>query len=255
MASKRVLLSVGALILALVAGLASYSYLHDVQSRAYHNAKLVKVYTVSGPIPKGTTGTAVISKGLVKRGQIPQQFLPSDAVTDLASIRNDVTATNLAPGQILSSSLFQTPAEAAATSTPAQAIPKGDVAITVAVDAVHGVAGLIRPGDQVDILVQTTTGTEQFLYQNVDVLAVGTSMANGVTTTGAANTTSSTAPSSAGAGLITFAVPANAAQHIALAQSGGATGSLYLALVPPGNNATAEPAINEASLIPASVTP
>lgn len=252
--SRRTLLAIAALILAAVAGLASYSYLHNVQNRAYHNAKLVGVYTLSGPVPAGTTGAAVISQGLVRQGKIPQQYLPADAVTDLATIRSEVAATRLSSGQILESGLFTNPATAAA-ATPAQAIPHGDVAITVSVDSVHGVAGLIRPGNLVDILVETAPGVEQFLYQNVSVLAVGTSLTPAANVTASSSSSSTTVPSNTG--LITFAVPADAAQRIALAQSGGGgvQGSLYLTLVPPDNQAQPLPPISPSNLIPASIVP
>lgn len=255
MTSRRVILAVVALVLAVVAGVASYSYLNDVQNRAYHNAKLVKVYKVSGAIAQGTTGATAISRGLIKQGQIPQQFLPTDAVTDLASIRSDIAVANLAPGQIVASSLFASPQTAVASA--AQAIPKGDVAITVSVDQVHGVAGMIRPGDMVDILVQTTGGVERFLYQNVSVLAVGTALNPGTTVTATnGSTTATTAPSSS-SGLLTFALPPDAAAHIALAASGGGgvIGSFYLALVPPGNQASPQVPVSQSNLIPATLTP
>jgi hypothetical protein len=95
---------------------------------------------------------------------------------------------------------------------------------------------------------------EQFLYQNVDVLAVGTTVVpSGVAT--AQSSTPTTTPPSSGSGLITLAVPADAAARIALVQSGGVAGSMYLALVPPGNAPTAQAPINQASLIPATLSP
>lgn len=251
MASKRLLLSVTALVLALVAGLATFTYLRGVQKRAYHNASLVKVYTVSAPIARGTSGTAVIGGNVLKQGQIPAQYLPSDAVTDLATIRNEVASANLAPGQILESDLFVAPASTVSSSATAQAIPKGDVAISISVDSVRGVAGLIRPGDLIDILAQVTPGNEQFLYQNVNVLAVGTTVVqSGVVTTQTAN-----AGSTSGSGLLTLAVPADAALRIALAENSSVSGSIYLALVPPGNQASAQTPISQSNLIPANLTP
>jgi Flp pilus assembly protein CpaB len=253
--SKRTLLSVAAVVLAMIAGLATYSYLHGVQNRAYRNATLVNVYRISASISKGTPGSALVSGKLVQIGQMPQQFLPSDAVTDLASIQHEVAAANLAPGQILESDLFVAPVSTTSSgSSTAQAIPKGDVAITVSVDAVHDVAGMVQPGDKVDIFIQDSTGAERFLYQNVDVMAVGTSVApSGVATAQATSPT--TAPHAAGSGLITFAVPPDAAARIVLAANGGATGSLYLALVPPGNTPSAQAPIAKSNLIPASLTP
>lgn len=254
MRSRRIILAAIALALAVVAGIASYSYLNAVQRRAYHNAQLVPVYTLSAPVAVGTPGATVLSRGLIKRAQIPRQYLPADAVTDLATIRGDIAVANLVTGQILEQGLFEAPS--AAISSAAEAVPAGDVAITVSVDAIHGVAGLIHPGDEVDILVQDPVGVEQFLYQDVRVLAVGTELAP-VSNVAATSASSATTVAPATSGLITFAVPPRAAARIALAQSDGAgvTGPLYLALVPPGSTPTKQPAINQASLIPASVSP
>ena len=258
MGGRRTVITAVALVLAVLAGGAAYLYLHDVQRRAYNNATLTTVYTVQSAIPHGTPASTVIAKGLVKRAQIPEQFLPSGAVTDLATIRNEVAAADLSKGEVLVAGQFASPT--ALVNSPSAAVPKGDVAITVSVDPVHGVAGLVHPGDQVDVLIETSAGAEQFLYQNVPVLAIGTSVAPGANVTAtntAANTTATTTAPAAASGLVTFAVPAAAAQRIALAESGGGgvTGSLYLALVPPGNTAAPLPPINSSNLIPATPTP
>jgi Flp pilus assembly protein CpaB len=156
----------------------------------------------------------------------------------------------VAPGAVLESGTFMTPTalSEAAASAVAKSIPTGDVAVTVSIGSiVNRVAGFIRPGDQVDMLVQPSAGVWQFLYQNVNVLAVGPDYSAGNTTAQATNPAAVAADATA----ITFAVPAVAAARILAASSHG----LYLALVPPGNVATAQPAINQDNLIPATVTP
>jgi Flp pilus assembly protein CpaB len=225
--------------------------MHNVQKRADHNATLVGVYTVTAPIPRGTTGASVIAGNLVKRGQIPLKYMPSDAITDLASIREEVAAVSLAPGQVVEKSLFVSPEalRAATASAAAKAIPSGDVGITVSIDSVvNRVAGLIRPGDQVDMLIQPSPGVWQFLYQNVNVLAVGSNISPSGTAT--AQNAKAVAAADASA-LVTFAVPADAAPRVIIAAKEG----LYLALVPPGSAAAAQPTISQANLIPATVTP
>lgn len=250
--SPRTMIVGLALVLAAGAAGTSWAYLNSVQTRAYHGAKLTSVYVVSGPVPQGTTGAALAH--LIKKGEIPTQYRPADAITDLATIQGEQTLTNLTTGEVLSSGLFATPSHTTATG-PAAAIPTGDVAITVSVDPVHGVAGLIEAGDQVDVLVSINTNTERFLYQNVPVLAVGSQLASTATdsTVDPPSTTAATPTSS----LITFAVPPAAAERIALAESDGAgvTGSLYLALVAPGEHASATGAVGPNNLIPANLSP
>lgn len=250
MQSRRLLLSVTAIVLAVVAGLASYVYLHNKQKKTDQGAALVYVYTVTSPISRGTPGSSVITGSFVKRGQIPAKYVPSDAVSDLASIQNEVAAVSLAPGAVLESGSFMTPTalSLASASAVAKAIPSGDIAITVSVGSlVNRVAGLIQPGDQVDMLIQPTASTWQFLYQNVPVLAVGPVYSSGDTTAQATNPSAAAADATA----ITFSVPADAAARILAASSHG----LYLALVPPGNVASAQPPISQDNLIPASITP
>ena len=242
-----------ALVLALVAGGTAYFYLRDVQSRAYQNAKLTRVYVVENPIPRGTPYATMVSGNFVKQAEIPNQFKPLDAVTDLATLQGEVAISNLTQGQVLSSDLFVSQTTAASTTTGA--IPKGDVAISVSVGSVQDVAGLVQPGDLVDVLIEVNGTSERFLYQNALVLAVGTTVAV------PANSSSQVASSPSSAtlvtsGLVTFAVPPAAAARLAFIQSGGGgAGSLYLALVPPNNKPQRQPPVNGGNLIPATLTP
>lgn len=271
MRGRRSVIVAVALVLGVVAGGAAYAFLHNVQQRAYNGAKLADVYVASGTIPKGATGAAAVGAGLITKTQIPAKFRPAGTVTDLAAIQGQVATADIPSGQVVVGGLFASPAAVAGTA--AQTIPKGDVAITVSVDPVHGVAGLPQPGDQVDILVSLNHGLQEaFLYQNVPVLAVGTALANRPTqatataaTTGAGgqaggqagNQAAASAPAPApSSNLVTFAVPPEAAARIAFAQEGGGgVDGIYLALVPPGNAPVAPPAIGSANVIPASRVP
>lgn len=257
MRGRRSVIVAVALVLGVVAGGASYAFLHSVQQRAYNGAKLTDVYVADATIGRGVTGAAAVGGGLIKKTQIPAKFEPAGTITDLAAIQSEVATSDIPAGQIVVGGLFASPASTA--STASQDIPKGDVAITVSVDPVHGVAGLIQPGDQVDILIGTPPG-ETYLYQNVPVLAVGTTMVNRSPATVTSAQTPAAAPAPApSSNLITFAVPPDAAARIAYAQNnGGGSGNstLYLALVPPGSTPSATPpVINPSNLIPASRIP
>ena len=263
MRGRRSLIVLLALALGIVAGGAAYLYLQGVQTRAYHNARLVAVYEVVQAIPRGTSGATALQDGLISKTNVPLQFRPATAVGDLATIRNDVAVADIPAGQVVVDGLFALPATVA--STAAQTIPKGDVAITISVDQVHGVAGLIQAGDQVDILVLLAPGNkETSLYQNVPILAVGSNLvsptatetaSSGSPSTGATtNTTAPPAPAVSTSGLVTFAVPLAAAARIALAEAGSG-GSIYLALVPPGSAPVPISPISTQNLIPASLTP
>jgi pilus assembly protein CpaB len=234
--SRRTVIIAAALILAALAFAGNVMYLKGAQKRAYNNAQLVKVFVVKKEIPKGLTGDQAISQNYVGSADIPQQFYPGTAVKDIGDIKSKVAINALPVGALVLNGQF-VPASVAQVTT-AQQVEAGNVAITVSVDQVHGVAGLLMPGDKVNMVVVATdknnedTQFARVLYQNVKILAIGTKTApQAGDTTG---TEAKAATAEAASGLITFTVPLDAAQRIALATAGGsANSSLYLTLVPP----------------------
>jgi pilus assembly protein CpaB len=229
-----------AVVVALVAAGAIYSYLNSVQDRAYNNAKLVKVYRVDKDIKKGLPGETAIDQNYVKSGDIPQKYRPTTALTDINAIRGKVALNDLSSGQIVVDGMFVEPR--AATVSFAQRIPPGQVAVTIQVDTIRGVAGLIVPGDQVNMLASAPDG-ERYLFQNVNVLAVGNTPAP------QPGDTTATTVAASGGGLMTFAVPPLAAAKIAIA-----TG-VYLTLVPPGNQPVPVPPVNPNNIFTGPLTP
>jgi pilus assembly protein CpaB len=250
MTSKRTVVVAVAVAVGVLASVLSYVFLNNAQNDAYHNAKLVSAYVITKPIPRTLSGADAASGGYLQQKKIPAEFRPSSAVTNLAAIRNDSADANLPAGEIVVNGMFVSPETIA--SVAAETVPAGDVAISVSVDQVHGVAGLIHPGDKVDILVDLNGNQETYLFQSVPVLAVGTTLVPTPGTNSTATASSATTPSN----VITFAVSPADAARIALADSdgGGVTGGIYLALEAAGNTPGAPTTINGSNLIPASTT-
>jgi pilus assembly protein CpaB len=250
MSSKRTVVVCVAVAVGVLASVLSYVFLNNAQNDAYHNAKLVSAYVIAKPIPRTLSGADAESGGYLQQKKIPAEFRPSSAVTDLSAIKDDSADANLPAGEIVVSGMFVSPDTIA--SVAAETVPAGDVAISVSVDPVHGVAGLIHPGDKVDILVDLNGNQETYLFQAVPVLAVGTTLVPTPGTASSATSSSSTQTSN----VITFAVSPDDAARIALADSdgGGVTGGIYLALEAAGNAPTASTTINSSNLIPASTT-
>lgn len=251
MAARRTVILIAAVVVAAIAAVAVYSYLTTVQDRANKDAKLVKVFVVKKDIAKGLPGEQALDQGFIKPDQINVKFRATTALTDVNVIRGRVALTNLAANQVVVDGQFVDPK--VATVSSAQRIPAGNVAITIQVDQVRGVANLVQPGDKVNMLVSIRSGKEEYLYQNVPVLFVGSQAAPQP-----GETTATTQPATAtqGSGLITVAVTPLAAQRIAFvstgggASGGGGGGSIYLTLVPPDNNPTPMGAIDTNSVIP-----
>jgi Flp pilus assembly protein CpaB len=213
--------------------------LHNVQKNAYKNATLASAYVVTKPIPLGFSGASAVSGGYFKQESIPVEIRPATALTDLTSVQSQVASAGFSPGQVLVSGMFISPTQAALTFS--QQIPTGDVAVTVSIDNVHGVAYLPSAGDKVDLMI-TVNGAESFLLQNVPILAVGQSTATASTI----GETPTTTPDNT-SGLYTFAVRPGDAERIAFAQQTGL--GIYMALVPPNNPVITPPSTNDSNVL------
>jgi pilus assembly protein CpaB len=241
MTPKRTIVVIAAVALGVVAATLSYVYLNNAQQRAYHNAKMVKTYVVVKAVPQTLNGTDAVNGGYLAQKSLPAEVVPSAAVTDLATIEGKEASSSFSIGQVVVASMFVSPtAEAGAFS---QSIPAGDVAVTISVDQVHGVAGLAVPGDKVDLLITQGT-TENALLQNVPVLAIGQQSANQGATSSNGSASTTTALTS---GFFTFGVKPADAARIALAQQQSL--GIYLLLVPPNNPVVPIPSVDVGGIL------
>jgi pilus assembly protein CpaB len=230
-----------AVVLAGIAAVTTLVYVRGIESRAFDRAALVEVFVATAEIPKGTPGEKAAAVA-IKAAKIPAKFRPGTAITDLATIKGKVALAGLSPNTVIVQGQFVEPRTAQVTFS--QRIPAGNVAITVSVDQVHGVAGLLVPGDRVNVLV-SEGGSQRVLFQNVTIIAIGT--------TAAPQPGETAQVQNPGSGLITFAVPPDAASRIAYAAS--QAGGLYLTLVPQDNPTVDVPTVNAGNLFSGGKTP
>jgi hypothetical protein len=110
------------------------------------------------------------------------------------------------------------------------------------------VGNLLFPGDQVNIFVNDKVNgqpVQRLLYQNVDILYIGSS--------GAPQPGETAAVTNPSSGVITFSAPVDAAERIIFASQGD--GGLYLALVPRNNKPVTPPIIGHDQLFGGTLTP
>ena len=121
----------------------------------------------SGHIASG----ARLDKTMVELKQIPRAFIQPGALTAVAIAEGQVALAPFAPGeQILANKLTTTGVALAL------AVPPGKRAVTIAVDPASSVAGLLKPGDLVDVLATVEEGGSLrtfALIQASPVLAIG----------------------------------------------------------------------------------
>lgn len=184
MAKKKLLLAaviVGALAVALL-------MVYVNQQNTLHDNELgekVTVVVASRPVPAGTP----LERGLMNYSSVPKKYLPPNPIMeDQADLFLGATLTvNVEPGQYIQTSDF---ARTEISRDLAAKVPQEERAMSIPVDAISGVSGLLRPGDRVDLLGtfpvtqedQLIPGSDgeksvgyvtMTLLQNVTLLAVG----------------------------------------------------------------------------------
>jgi pilus assembly protein CpaB len=119
---------------------------------------------------------------LVEVKEIPEEFVAPQAITDPAELRGYVALAPIMAGeQILRTKISQ---PGSLTGLSYQVSP-GKRAVTIPIDAMRGVAKLLKPGDRVDMIASVTSGAGQnqkreikAIMQNVIILATGTNVQN-----------------------------------------------------------------------------
>ena len=125
-----------------------------------------------------STAARPLDAGLLRaRPRSPEEFLPPTAITPtIDTILAKVAVTDLAANQVLVEDMFVDPVDSLITAARRIA-DRPASPITISVDDVRGVAGLIVPGDFVNMMVVPADGC--------DVQAAGEGEATTPTTTAA----------------------------------------------------------------------
>lgn len=260
MSSRRTLILIAAVLVGAIAAYALFSYVGGIEDEANDNAERVEIFKIVGDIPKGTFGDEAFAQGLIKKDVIAKEYRPGTAITSPAQIDGLVAISDLPANQVVVSNQFVSQAES--LSTFSSLLKNNEVAITVSIDQVRGVAGLLVPGDFVNVLVTGASGggdagataasgsqvysqPARYLFQKVQILAVGQTrkLEPGETAVTNADGTTTTSTTS---GLLTFALPAEAAQRIASVEAG----AFYLTLVPKDYQPTPLPPLDVNAALP-----
>jgi pilus assembly protein CpaB len=249
--SRRTLILIAAIVIGALAAYAVVTYVGGIEDRANENAERVPVVRIREDIPRGTLGNDAVEFDLVETSEIAQEFFPATAISPdaLDTILAKAAVADLARGQVLVEGMFVDPIDSQITA--ARRIADDNVAVTISVDNIRGVAGLIVPGDFVNVMVSQDTGlcgggqaegegqeagggqstavlcrTARVLYQEVQVLFIDQSPIPlpGEQT----GTPEGEAPTAVNTGLVTFQVPPEAAQIMAAVPPDG----FYLTLLP-----------------------
>ena len=236
MGHRRTLIAAAAVILAAVSGIGVYFYVSSADQRAERGVAVVEAFVAAQDIPKGTTGQAAVADGLITTAKVLRGSIPPGAVTDTSLLKGKVAAATIGARQFITASSFLAPAQGGGGSLAAALGGQGLVAVTISVDAAHGVANSIAPGDHVDIAV-VGEGGAQYLLQDVRVLAVGQE-----TSASAQGSNGQPSNAAASSGLITFQVTPADALRVETAAKAGAVYLSLRSLAASGSGPTTVPA-------------
>jgi pilus assembly protein CpaB len=189
------------MLLSLLVGIGTYSYLLTYQSRVESENSLSSVYVAKQEIPQGTSLAEIKDQTLLEIRRLPLKALPIDALTPNSNLDvNLKTRGPLSSGQILVANYFS------ADTNPevGLAIPKGMFAIAISLDDVARVGNFVAPGARVAVFSTATdrSGSVQtkVLLNEALVLSVGSQtlqMTNGALATASPIVTVALSPSDA----------------------------------------------------------
>lgn len=221
--SSRITVITLAVVFAATATLGVFLYARGLQENAETTTDTVGVVVVSQDIPSGTELDGLLSGGALEVQQVPAELVVSNAVTNLAELEGETTASPILAGEQVSSTRL-----AGSQDLPGGvlSIPKGMQGITVALESQRVVGGnVLNSGDHVAIYAT---------FQNEKHTVVVSSDAQILRVSRAAEGTTATATTQSGTGnSVTLALDPEEAQKLVLGQD---LGKVYFSVIPPGED-------------------
>lgn len=160
----------------LIGGLAAYGVnryiqrqVDDIAARA-NSHKKVRVVVPKEDLPKGTP----LSAQVVAVREVPAEWAHSNAITpeQFDRVENQRLAYPAVRGEMILWSLL----EGQGAPSFSSRLAAGRRAITVPVDEVNSISGMLVPGDRIDLMASARRRNRTFMFpllQNVVVLATG----------------------------------------------------------------------------------
>jgi Flp pilus assembly protein CpaB len=159
-------LGIGAVVLAAIL---LVLYLDRYRARVGGENAPTPVLVAKQLIPKGTPGTLVAGGQMYTPTTLPRKEVEVGAVADPQYLVGRAAATDLFPGQQFTATDFAADPNTAVDSQ----IVGTQRALSISIDAVHGSASQVQPGDFVDIYIGIS-GAVKLFRPNVKVLAIPT---------------------------------------------------------------------------------
>jgi pilus assembly protein CpaB len=194
-----------AIILAIGTGWLTLNYLSGIQSQNSGSNSTRSIVVASIEIP----ARAPITASMLVRATRPASAVEPDAIVDPKAIVGSFSLITIPAGSTITSSKI---AQSANAALPVRLTP-GMRAVSIQIDRVKGVSGMVQPGDRVDVIAIPPRVTDQpppaaTILRGVRVLALGDTLE-----------TSSVAPTSQESNATTMTLEVTPAQADLLAMA------------------------------------
>lgn len=150
MSSRRTLILIGAIVIGGLAAFLTMNYVKGVESESADKNQMVTVLVAAGPVAKGSSADEALASQSIRTAERRRSELPASAVVRAEDISGQVAAVDFGGGEVITSMMFLPVQEL--TGSKGSSIDAGNVAITIMVEPDAGVAGLIQPGDSINIM-------------------------------------------------------------------------------------------------------
>lgn len=156
------------------AALIALVYFGYREAELTRRSRPIAVPVAAAAIPTGT----ILTPSRIAVQSIPQAFVPPGAPLQIAEIIGLVARHEFAAGEVLTMHRLQSPQRG---HQLAAFIPPGQRAVAIPIDATHASGGLLAPHDRVDLMASFDFGSGEqrqsyifTLWQDLEVLSVGT---------------------------------------------------------------------------------
>ena len=165
-----------AALLMLVGVLAVTSFIRSERKDLSRGKQEVQVFVAAKDIPAGTPASELESGGFLESKDVLREDAPPNPVGKLAAIDKLVSNETIYQGEYVSITAF----DKTAGLKPTAQIKGNERLFTVPILAANEIAGLIRPGDHVDLAATLPTGSGLYkhvvLARDVEVVETPTSL-------------------------------------------------------------------------------
>ncbi|MBU4556371.1 MAG: Flp pilus assembly protein CpaB [Actinobacteria bacterium] len=175
----KIAILIVALVLGGLAAVLAASYLSEARSTIDAESEPIEVLVANEDIPRGLNAEELLAQDLISLQKVPRRFVAAGAISSNKALEGRVLADPLSAGEQVTQGRFELPS----TAGLAYSIAGEFVALSIPVDEVQGVSGLVKPGDHVVLYVtfdedqnSGTPAITKMLVSDTKVLAVGAAL-------------------------------------------------------------------------------